>query len=362
MSYGVLKERTWTQPDEQSVTIAAGGSGEVILSFGKPDGQIRVTIAQTSASLSTTALRHGSKGVLKASGDDANVLENATVDIFSNSGAYATGATDSNGTVTLNCTVADKWYAVAYHIFGNTLYMSEATEFTCKKIPSSERESVGTVDVGIKETATLPECQSRSFDASVATTLECTDGSTFAFPSAVLDSYGSTVTVNIDSVVTPFKANERPAFWLAKRVKATKDTGEEIIKLNGYVTITLPCDSTQLTKLGLALTDCKCKYNDPSLDAYKDVPCVQSSSKCEVTITTNHLTDFVITGNGNLKALDGTPEGVTPTSPGDTGSSATGGNSGSCGCRAGSGPVDLPTVLFGLLPFLPAVFLRRMFT
>ncbi len=363
MPYGILKEKTWTQPDEQSVTIAAGGSGEVILSFGKPDGQIQITIAQASASVSTKALRHASKAILKASGDDASVLENATVDIFSNSGAYATGTTDSNGTVTLNCTIADKWYAVAYHIFGNTLYMSEATEIACKKTPDSDRESVGAATVSIKETATLPECESKTFDASAAQTLGCTDGTNLSIPAAVMDSYGSTVTVNIDNVVTPFKSNERPANYFAKRVKATKSTGEEIITLSGYVTLVLPCSSDQLTKLGLALSDCKCKYNDPSLDAYKDVACVQDSSSCKVTITTNHLTDFVITGNGNLKGLDGTPEGVTPPEVGDTGggSSASGGNSGSCGCRQGSGPIDLATILFGLLPFLPAIFLRRVY-
>lgn len=359
--YGILKDNNWTQPDEQSIAITAGGSGEVVLSFGQPDGQIKITIAQGSASLSTKALRHHSKGVLKSTGDSSGPTKGATVDIFSNSGAYATGITDDDATATLNCTVADDWYGVAYSIYGNTLYMSEATEITCKKTPSAEGETVGTAEITIKETATLPECQSKTFDASVATSLECTDGFSVSFPSAVLDSYGSNVSVSVSPALTPFKANERPATFYGYRVKATKvSTSEEIITLNGYATIIVPCSTTQLTSIGIELADTKCKYNDSSVDAYKDVACVHDTGSCKVTMTTNHLTDFIITGNGNLKGLDGTPEGVTPPEVGDTGS-ASSGSSGSCGCRTGSGPVDLPTALLGLLPFLPAFFLRRMY-
>lgn len=355
--YNIIKDNNWTQPDEQSVTLAAGGSAEVILSFGEPDGEITINLLETSATISAKHVGMV-KSVLKASGDDASVLENATVDIFSNSGAYATGATDSGGTAKLKCTVADKWYAVAYHIFGNYLYMSEATEFDCPKAGSADATSK---EVKIKQVASLPECQSKSFDASQATTLDCTDGFSVSFPENVLDSYGTNVSVTLAPVVTPFKSNMRPATFYGWRIKASKtDTNEEIITLNGYATITCPCDTSQLEKVGLTLAETQAKYYDSSQDAYKDVSCTQDTSSCKVTMTTNHLTDFVIAGNGNLKGLDGTPEGVIPSDPvSGGGDAASGGNSGSCGCRQGSGPVNLPTALLSLLPLVPIFFLRR---
>jgi MYXO-CTERM domain-containing protein len=246
--------------------------------------------------------------------------------------------------------------------------MSEATNFSCGKKKSGDSKGDGsnaksTIEVTIKKVATLPECESKTFDSGTATTLSCSDGFSLSIPAGVMDPYSTEVSVTVDAVVTPYKSNVRPGSFYGWRIKGTKvATSEAIITLNGYATLTCPCDTTQLTAVGLTLASTECKYYDPSQDAYKDVACTQDTSSCKVTMSTNHWTDFVITGNGNLKGLDGTPEGVTPPEVTDTGSgSAASNGSGGCGCHTSTGPTNWPTALLGLLPLIPALAMRRVF-
>lgn len=342
--YGIIKENNWTQPDEQKVTVTQGADVEVSLSFGHPDGSAVIALAEAAASISAPI-----KAVTKAAGESVSIIEGATVDIFSNSGAYATGTTDADGQVTLNCTVADTWYAVAYHVISNALYMSESTQVSCGK---EAKESA----VGIKQVATIPECQSKTVNAGTASTFECTDGFSVAFPANSLATSGTNVSVTVAATVTPFMANLRPASFYGYAVNATKsDTGESIIALNGDATLIVPCNASQLDAVGLEETDLEACYYDNSQGAYKAVGNnVINAKSCIVTMSVDHLTDFVVAGNGNLKGLDGTPGGVEPTGTGETGGS---GATGGCGCRTAPGPVPWSAALGGLLSVLPLLLL-----
>lgn len=349
--YDILKENNWTQPSEQAVTVAEGGSAAVELSFGEPDGTVVIALEEGTAAISAPI-----KSVHKAAGDETSVVASATVDIFSNSGAYATGTTDDTGQVTLNCTVADTWYAAAYRIVSNALYMSEVTEITCTATPGDAQT------ISIRQAATLPECVSKTVDAGDTATFECTDGFSIAFPANSLGADGTNVSVSVAPTVTPSMAAYRPASFYGYSVTATKTaTQEAIIALNGNATLVIPCNASQIEKVGLETADLEPCYFDTSNGSYKTIgEATTDDTECLVTMSVDHLTDFVIAGNGNLKGLDGTTDGVEPESQGgsDDGtgsgaSSATGG----CGCRTTRGPLDARALLGGLLPFLPLLLL-----
>lgn len=346
--WGIVRDNGWTQPSEEPVTVAQGGSAELTLSFGKPDGQVRIKLHEGAASISAPM-----KSVHKAASDDTSIVANATIDIFSNSGAYATATTDSSGDATMNCTVADTWYAVAYHLVSNALYMSEVTEIKCK-------ENGVTENLTIKHAASLPECQSKTFDAGTATTLECTDGFSVSFPANCLATSGEQVSVNVAATVTPFMANLRPASFYGYTISASKaSSGEAIITLNSDATLVVPVTASQLENVGLDVGDLEACFYDNTKGAYKSL--ANSTNDAEgltVTMTTDHLTDFVVAGNGNLKGLDGTTDGVEPedAGTGETGSAASG--AGGCGCRTvPTDHADWRDVVAGLLLALPLLFI-----
>lgn len=323
LPHDILEENGWGLPAEVSISVSAGSTTDVELSFTEPDSSIKVTVFEGDTDLDSSAR--------------PTLIEGVTVDLFSSTGGFATGLTDPTGTVTLSCSVGSKhkWYAVAYRSLDKILYMSEVVQATC--------EQAKKIDLGLDAIAELPECQSRSFDAGSSTTLTCTDGFSVSFPAESLATTSTTVDVVVAATLTPFMPNVRPASLHGYAVTATnRATGQTVVALNSNAVLSLPCDGTQVSRLGLGTEDLEAMYYDSSVGAYKyPSNFIIDGDSCTAVITTDHLTDFVVTGNGDLAGLDGDDGGVTT----DDANKASGG--GGCQLRQASAvPMDWKIVLF----------------
>ena len=139
--------------------------------------------------------------------------------------------------------------------------------------------------------------------------------------------------------ILPYQAGKRPTCFYGYDISCTDANGSAITQFNADVTICMPLCDAQLTNLGLASTDLSLTYRDTSTDSYITLTSVTIDDTNNLVCgKTNHLTEFVIVGNGNLTGVDGDTEDATeeaertgeePTGEEGVTSSASGG----CGCR-----------------------------
>lgn len=334
--YDMKNDETISNPPEQEVAVITGQTAEVTLNYQKPDHIAKITAlegdistASTSAiSLATALIPEGqprlAKSVLNAQETAAaSPVANATVDCFSNNGGSFEVQTDVNGLAECPCTSSDVWYGVVHNKVSNAIYLSDVTEVTC----DSETENTLSVDFvtvapeGVSITLTEPSTQ--------AGTVELSDKFSVTFPAGAFGD-ATQVTINADTVITPFTANKIPASFYAYRVTAFDENGAAINQLSTDATFKVPVNVTQVDNLGLTLKDISSNYFSDSIGAYIEIKnsvvheADNNDSDNFITFTQNHLTDFAVVGNGYLGGIKGEDDG--PIGIGDAE------GSGGCGC------------------------------
>lgn len=363
MPYTMKAEESVSNPKEQEISVTIGQASSVTLNYVEPDQTILISVVEgssASTSLSKALVKKTEepillKQVLNATDSDASGPgAGATVDCFSNFGGSFQATTDTDGNATCPCVSGETWYVVTYNKVANALYLSEVTEATC--------DSTTTVQVAIDYVTTLPEGRTvTTQDVSTQTTsVELSDGFSVSFPPGSLGTTETQATVNVDTTVTPFTANKRPASFYAYSVNALDSNSTSITQLNVAATFRVPINKTQVENLGLSLSSVQASYFSESTGAYADVSNSvttedDGNSQSFVTFQQNHLTDFAVIGNGFLTGIQGeTGEEIGigddgTSDSGDGGSAASG--SGGCGCdfrRLSSASSGIPTVVLSL--------------
>lgn len=322
--------------DEQEVMVTEGNSSEVTLRFEEPNGTIAVTVVE--GDMAASALSKGKslttrdsevplvKQVLNAS-EASSPIASAKVYCFSPSGGNTEATTDASGNATNVCTTEDGWFCVAHNIVSNAYYLSEATEVSCS-------EEGTPLTLTLDHVTNVPESVSQTVTdaAEQSIMIELSDGASFFFPKGALGEADEMATVSVAAVITPFTNNKIPVSYYGYRVSAQDANGMAITQLNAEATFTLPLNLAQLDNLGLSEADIACAFVAEEEDAYTNTPCTIAG---KVSFTVDHLTDFVIVGNGYLGGIqgeDGGAVGKEDATGGDDGGS-TGGNRG----RGGGG-------------------------
>lgn len=298
--------------DEQEVLATEGTTTDVTLRFKEPDGSIAVTVVE--GDVAASALSTGKalttrneevpliKQVLNATAASSPVV-NATVYCFSPSGGNTESMTDESGSSSNVCTTEDAWFCVGQNIVSNAYYLSEAVEVDCT--------AEGTpVTLTLDHVTNVPEGVSQTVTnaAEQSIMIELSDGASFFFPKGALGGDDEMVTARVDPVITPFTSNKIPASFYGYRVAAEDANGVAITQLNAEATFTLPLNADQLANLGLSTADTSCAYPDVVEGVYTQIPtCTVADS---VSIKVDHLTDFVIVGNGYLGGIQGEDGGA----------------------------------------------------
>lgn len=325
--YGMRKEESLNNPQECSVKAIVGKSSECKLQYEKPDGSVTITVTEGKVAVSSTSAL---KMIVNAAESAASSpVAHATVDCFSPAGGSVETTSEVDGTAKISCTTDDKWYCVCHNLVSNALYVSKATEISC----SAEGAS-GTCPLDY--ITTVPEAMSQSItDASTqALTLKLSDGFNVSFPPSSLGGANQSATCTTDAVVTPFTANKIPANFYGYFVQCLDSNGAAIQKLNADATFTMPCNSTQLKKMGLTENDVQCTYFDTSNGAYNQVTNATIDCANGISFSVNHLTDFAIVGNGFLGGVQGKDDTTTVSK--ENGGGDSGGSGGDSGSETGS--------------------------
>lgn len=303
------------------------------LVFREPDGTSVITLVEGSAeaalSLGKSVSKAGEEGTL------AGPIAYATVDCFSSTGGSFEVETDEIGVATCPCTTSDSWYVVANNMVSNNLWMSEVAEITCL-------EDGGVGEVTINNIATVPEGQSMTISDAGSQTLTITlsDGFEVSFPSGALGGDGETATCNVDIVVTPITANKIPASFYGYGVSCMDGEGVSIIQLNNNATFRVPINLGQVENLNLTLDTIEMTYFNTSNGAYDTIDgyAIDTTNNF-ITYQQNHLTSFIIVGNGDLNSITGEEGGdeVGDNGDDDGGEDAGGGDDVTNGAAAASG-------------------------
>ncbi len=346
--YEMKTDESVNNPQEVEVTVVQGETVDAALAFTQPDSSVTITVSEGSLSADTSAMQLNArtlgkelprfKAVVNADESDASSpAAFATVDCFSSQGGSFETTTDESGSASCPCTSSDSWYAVVHNTVSNALYISAVTPVTCTA------GSATSTAIPIDYVTTVPEGKSQTVtDAAQAVTITLSDDFSVSFPPGALGDSGETVTVNVDVVMTPFTANRMPASFYAYSVNAFDGNNASITQLNSDASFNMPCDETQVANLGLDTASLETTYFDSTTGAYAPITnAVMDGESCQVSFTQDHLTEFVVVGNGNLGAVQGTDGGELGTEGDDEGGDSGGGDDGGeTGGSASSGGGD----------------------
>jgi len=352
--YYMRSEQNLLMPEEVVVEVLPGGEVQAdTLSFQSPDGSSLITVLEGS---STSALTLGGSRKRSVLNDtEASPVAHAKVDCFANGGAAFQVETDETGTATCPCSTGDTWKAIANNMVASSLWLSEATDITCAT------DGSGTALLTLNNLATVPEGKSvKSTDpANESITIELSDGFSFFCPVGAVKTEGE-ATCTVDPTVTPSQSGRRPASFYGYSVNCLDENNAPIVQLAGNCSFVVPCNQKQVENLGQSLDSIEMAYFDDSAGAYNVVETAvidqgESGSSCKITYEQDHLTDYVVVGNGNLLGLTGEEAGEEANEQGDaeeTGASATGATAACGGCYAMNSTLTWDDRIFWLILIL----------
>lgn len=365
-----------TLPEELEVSVVAGETTTADpLIFREMDGELAVTTtvassAAGSSSVNALALNGLVLGSKRAT--DAEIVSKAFVTCFSDTAGYAEATADELGAATLKCVSGDTYHCFGVNQIDNNLYISEDATAVCQVL--SLGQAAVTVKMNLVD-SNVPDAVTQSWDAGSANTVSLDDrsadekdnGFKIEFPANALGDSGTTVSCTVQpDPILPYQSGGRPTCFYGYDITCKDESGSAITQLAGNATLHIPLCAAQLELLSLESSDVSFAYRDTATDSYINLTGVSIDPETGiVTGQTNHLTEFVLVGNGNLSGVDGDSETATEEAErtGETASGADSLSAGGCGCRiGGSSPASNSWMMMGLsLPLFLGwrYFLRR---
>ena len=363
-----LNDENLTLPEEVSATVAAGETVDAsTLLFRRFDGELAITAtvaATASANLSKSGIPLPHPILNADVSVEESIVDGVWVSAFSQLGGYSEVTTDASGVATLKCVSGDVWNVFGISLVGSNLYISESAEVTCAPV-----ETVGATAVNLKMNAvgTVPDSVTQTWDAGVANTLSLNDGFGVTCPASALGESSENVSCTVQpDPFLPYQSGRRPTALYGYDVTCNDSSGTAITSLSAECNLCLPINEEQLATLSMEAADQNLVYRDTSTDAYISLSsCTIDEDRSAFCCRTNHFTEFVLVGNGNLAGVDGDTEDATEEAErtgeemtGEVGASA----AGSCGCRIDAVGrfqlLDLMVWFFAVVPVMVIRFRR----
>ena len=252
-------------PEEQKISVKGGKIGEVSLVF-RP---ISVSIS----------------GITTVNGKPSW----AYVWAWSDTGGYTDTTSAGDGSYTLKVAPNDAWHIAALSEQQRNAYKSSETVLTVGG-QSKLSYNIDLASLNVK----LPDPVSVSGEADQLSVVSNTQGVKLAVPANAASTNG-TLTLSITpEVLTPSQGSSR-VVGFGYDIAVRTATGREINAFNSDLTVTVPYDPKETSKLGLKASDLSLQYWDETRYSWQAVRnAVVNENDHTITCSINHLTRFAI--------------------------------------------------------------------
>lgn len=267
------------RPAAKKVTIDKDNSASVDLVYREADAKIKVTVKKDGAP---------SSAFVSAWGED---------------GAAAEGSADlNNGETELSVTSGTKWHIKAVSENGKTVHKSSERVVD---LTDPNNGSFGSVELELKKQSyTLPDSVSKTFDPTVQNSIKLDDGFTMLAPANSIATTG-TVTVNIDPTSTlNEEPDAKPVKGYGQEITVSDENNATVSDLNGEVTIVAEYTAEDLLESNiLDEKEVIIGWYDTANSTWRELEnCAVDSDENVVTCSTDHFTKFAL-----IAAADTTP-------------------------------------------------------
>lgn len=264
----------YINPKRQKVTVEADKTATLDMVFRAADGSISGTVKKDGS---------GTGAFVTAWGED---------------GAYSEANSDNQGAYALAVSKGTRWHITARHQSGSDIYKSKEVlvDLSDSTSDTAELELV-------KQTYTMPDAQTITFDPTKQQSIALDDGTTITIPANSIATSGTvTVVANPNSELAE-EADAKPLAY-GYDLTATDQTNKEISSFKGNITIETKYTDAQVADSQVQSEDeLIVGYYDKAVGTWIELPnCTTNDSENTVTCQVNHFTTFAI-----VTASDSTP-------------------------------------------------------
>ena len=266
-------------PEEISLTLAAGAKKEILLSF------------------------RSSNTIIKGTTYVGSSAKEAFVSAWSDRGGYVDTKSDSQGRYSLAISNRDTWRLAATAKYEDALYKSSTVALT----PSTTGGIVQ--NLLLEKERELPSPVTATSNANMPNVVATEDGMRVSVPANSIAAAGR-ATVTISPAAELPEQDSAQVVGVGYEVKALNEQGQDVTKLNASITVTIPYDPIELKNKGISVKELKMAYWDTVAGVWQEIAAsLVNEQEHLITATVNHLTRFAI-----IAAADITPPHM-PTTP-----------------------------------------------
>lgn len=264
----------YLNPKRVKVTVATGQTGTADLVFRKADATITGKVTKDGSTIS------------------------AFVTAYSEEGGYAEGKSGNDGMYNINASTTSKWHVRAMLAEGKTFFRSK--EAIVQIDPAKEPKTIS-ADLDLtKQNFSLPTTQTVTFDPTVQQTVSLDDGTTITIPANVVATSGNiTITAEPDTSLAT-ESDSKPLAY-GYNFKLVDQTGKEITKFTGNVTIQFKYQDSWLTDNHITDQEVNTAYYDTAASTWQDLKqCAVNTTEKTITCQVDHFTKFALVAASDL--------------------------------------------------------------
>ncbi len=265
----------YINPKRQKVTVDAKTPATVNLTFRKADATINGKITKDGSGT------------------------NAFVSAWSEDGGYSETSSNNEGVYGLSVSKGTQWHLTAVKQIDKEIWKSKETvvDMTDTKEASKDLEL-------LKQTYSLPNTQTVTFDPSKQQTINLSDGTTISAPANSITTQSGNVTLTAEPTAELAQEPDAKPIAYGYELNVTDSTGKAIDTFNSNVTLetkyedTWVSDSKVMDENELILG-----YYDKSAGTWKELDsCTINEDENSVTCQVNHFTKFALVAASDTTA------------------------------------------------------------
>ncbi len=267
----------YINPKRQKVTVEADKTATADMVFRTADASISGTVKKDGSGVS------------------------AFVTAWGEDGAYAEANSNNQGAYSLSTSKGTRWHVTARQQSGSEVYKSKEalTDLTDSTAGIANLELV-------KQTYTLPDAKSATFDPTKQQSIALDDGSTINVPANSIATSGTVTIVVNPTAELAEEADAKPVAY-GYDLTATDQDNKEISSFKSNITIESKYTDASVTDSQvLSEEEMTVAYYDKSAGTWNELDsCTTNAKENTITCQVGHLTTFAV-----ISASDSTPPGA----------------------------------------------------
>lgn len=292
------------EADENGAYSAAVPAGDYIVLAGKtPDVSDRIqptgvnvtveTNGSEAIDLQYNASNFTLEGMLDRGDQDFIFHEGGHVAAFTDSGKFVEATTDVLGLFDLALEKGETWKIVATYLDGETLLMSDISEYTPPTDSGMDSTDINVTDSGI----VVPGPVTKSFDAATTASVALPDGGTVQLAPFAADTSGE-ITLTVTPTVDMKPSATGSPVSVLYDVNVQDADGVDVQRLNIPAKVTLPYNADILTTNNIEEGNTYIQFFGENSQVWQGAGMAAIVNPLDHTVTayTTHLTPFAING------------------------------------------------------------------